>query len=43
MPDALHPLSTLAHRLGGWASLRMVERYANVTAQHMTEAVRRIA
>lgn len=30
-------------KLGGWASLKMVERYASVTAQHMTEAVRRIA
>lgn len=30
-------------RLAGWASLRMWDRYASVTAAHMTEAVRRIA
>lgn len=30
-------------RLGGWSSLRMVERYAAVTGEHMAEAVRRIA
>ena len=30
-------------RLGGWRSLRMVERYASVTGDHMREAVRRIA
>ena len=30
-------------RLGGWSSLKMVERYASVTADHMAEAVRRIA
>ncbi|MGH7041678.1 MAG: tyrosine-type recombinase/integrase [Acetobacteraceae bacterium] len=29
--------------LGGWSSLRMVERYASVTAAHLTEAVRRLA
>lgn len=30
-------------RLGGWASVRMVQRYATVTAGHMAEALRRIA
>ena len=30
-------------QLGGWSSLRMVERYASVTADHMRDAVRRIA
>lgn len=30
-------------RLGGWSSLRMVERYAAVTGEHMAEALRRIA
>jgi integrase len=31
-------------RLGGWSSLRMVEqRYGAVTAQHLREAVRRVA
>lgn len=30
-------------RLGGWASLRMVERYAAVSTEHMAEAVRRLA
>lgn len=29
--------------LGGWASLRMVQRYAAVTGDHMAEAIRRIA
>jgi integrase len=29
-------------KLGGWSSLRMVERYAAVSAEHMKEAVRRI-
>ena len=28
--------------LGGWSSLRMVERYASVTAGHLAEAIRRI-
>jgi hypothetical protein len=27
---------------GGWASLRMVERYATVSAGHRTEAMRRL-
>lgn len=30
-------------RLGGWASVRMVQRYASVTAGHMAEAMRKIA
>ncbi len=30
-------------RLGGWSSLKMVERYAGVTADHMREAIRRSA
>jgi integrase len=30
-------------RLGGWSSLRMVERYASVTGEHMADAVRRLA
>jgi integrase len=30
-------------RMGGWASLRMVERYAAVSTEHMAEAVRRLA
>ena len=30
-------------RLGGWSTLRMVERYASVSGEHMREAVRRIA
>ncbi len=30
-------------RLGGWSSIRMVARYATVTADHMAEALRRIA
>ena len=30
-------------RLGGWSSLRMVERYAAITGEHMAEAARRIA
>lgn len=30
-------------RLGGWSSLRMVERYASVTGEHMAEAVRKLA
>ena len=28
-------------RLGGWSSLKMVERYASVSAEHMRDAVRR--
>lgn len=30
-------------KLGGWSSLRMVERYAAVSGEHMAEAARRIA
>ena len=30
-------------RLGGWTSMRMVERYAAVSADHMRDAARRIA
>lgn len=30
-------------RLGGWSSIRMVARYATVTADHMAEALRKIA
>jgi integrase len=30
-------------RLGGWKSLRMVERYAAVSTEHMAEAMRRLA
>lgn len=30
-------------RLGGWASLRMVERYAAVSTEHMAEAVEKLA
>lgn len=30
-------------QLGGWSSIRMVQRYAMVTADHMAEAIRRIA
>lgn len=30
-------------RLGGWRSLRMVERYAAITGEHMADAVRKIA
>lgn len=30
-------------RLGGWASLKMVERYAAVSAEHLREAVRKVA
>lgn len=30
-------------RLGGWASVRMVQRYASVTAGHMAEAINRAA
>ena len=30
-------------RMGGWASLRMVERYVAVSTDHMAEAIRRIA
>lgn len=29
--------------LGGWSSIRMVARYATVTAEHMAEALRKIA
>jgi site-specific recombinase XerD len=29
-------------RLGGWKSLRMIQRYAAVDSQHMQEAVRRL-
>ncbi len=29
--------------LGGWASLRMVERYAAVSIDHMAAAIRRLA
>lgn len=35
-------LETL-RRLGGWSSLRMVQRYATVSIDHMAEAVRRLA
>lgn len=35
-------LETL-RRLGGWSSLRMVQRYASITIDHMAEAVRRLA
>jgi integrase len=35
-------LETL-RRLGGWSSLRMVQRYASVSIEHMAEAVRRLA
>lgn len=35
-------LSTI-QRMGGWASLRMVERYAAVSTEHMAEAVKRLA
>lgn len=30
-------------RLGGWASLRMVERYASISAEHAREAMGRVA
>jgi integrase len=30
-------------RMGGWKSLRMLERYAAVSTEHMAEAVRRLA
>ena len=30
-------------RMGGWAGLRMVERYVAVSTDHMAEAIRRIA
>lgn len=30
-------------RLGGWSSLKMVERYAAVSAEHLREAVRKVA
>lgn len=30
-------------RLGGWSSLKMVERYAAVSAEHLRDAMRRIA
>lgn len=30
-------------RLGGWASLRMVERYASISAEHAREAMSRVA
>jgi len=29
-------------RLGGWKTLRMVERYADVSVQHMAEAIARV-
>lgn len=29
--------------LGGWSSLRMVQRYASVTGEHMADAIRRLA
>ncbi|HXV25936.1 MAG TPA: tyrosine-type recombinase/integrase [Alphaproteobacteria bacterium] len=29
-------------RLGGWRSLRMVERYADVSVEHMAEAIARV-
>lgn len=35
-------LETL-RRMGGWSSLRMVQRYASVSIDHMAEAVRRLA
>lgn len=35
-------LLTLA-RLGGWSSIRMVQRYASVDIRHMDEAIRRLA
>lgn len=30
-------------RLGGWSSLAMVQRYGAVNADHMRDAIRRIA
>ena len=30
-------------QLGGWSSLRMVEKYASVTGEHLRDAVRRVA
>jgi integrase len=30
-------------RLGGWSSLRMVQRYSSVTVEHMAEAIGRLA
>ena len=30
-------------RMGGWAGLRMVERYVALSTDHMAEAIRRIA
>lgn len=30
-------------KLGGWSSLRMVQRYASVTGEHMADAVKRLA
>jgi integrase len=30
-------------RIGGWASLRMVQRYATTSADRMAEAIRRLA
>jgi integrase len=35
-------LPTIA-RMGGWRSLRMVERYATVSTEHMAEAIRKLA
>ena len=29
-------------RLGGWASLKMVERYGSISAEHMRDAMRRV-
>ncbi|HVB67750.1 MAG TPA: hypothetical protein VNE67_07835 [Acetobacteraceae bacterium] len=30
-------------RMGGWSTLRMVERYSAVSAEHQAEAINRIA